>query len=459
MSSSTLTGVSPLCVPENILKRIFELTNQIRSQYKSPQVQFSKELSFIAGEHACNMSTKMVPFSHEGIQKRRALAPLAISFTENIALVTDTNDPGKDTVFQWISKSSSFSRMLANFTHTGVGCAESEDGGWYCTQVFATYKTRLTNKDRLLLTMRYVNRLRGERNLPGLTPSIAATAKLLFISKENSEALLSITPLSAKCMFQNCQEADFIADTFKEGDGDPLVQFFQMLRDSSEYLKFISREATDISFVMRRIAGGKVCFCLVLGKCTLAYRKIPSHHMSHPVSFRMMQLVNDYRAAHNKPPFQMTHQWCYVAEKHTISIMSRQGEIEVKSVIKRIEKQMPGSAVDCGAYILPLTHDPLRELMLMWISSSKSKALLLSDRNNFAFGLSLSESKFCYATRIIGDKPNAYTYNDSLIDEYGEIQSSDLVSQILPMTSESDVEDSDDELLDSDASTSFRLTG
>lgn len=444
------------CVPETILKGVFDLINQIRGEYHLNQLQFSKELSFLAGEHACNMSTLKVPYGHAGFVERMNAAPLAINFSENVCYLRNSENPCQDFIMKWVSKSSTKSRMLGSYTHTGIGVAESDDGEWYCTQIFATYRLKQNQKDMLLIIARLANRIRTRNQQLGLAISPVATSRLISKIEEHSDAIFALTPSSVKTMFINASESEYISESIDLSESpDYLTKFMQIVDEQSNYKRIIRKEYTDIGFARKRVSSNTVVCVIILAKCSKKYKKVPQLHMHYPFAWKCSLIVNDYRESHGLQPLTLSHQFSRIAEHYAKEMMNKVADLEISTITKRIEKKMTNSKVHCGIAIVPMSMDPIPELFLQWISIKKAReAILIENATYFGFGISVLDNKICYATRIIGNKPNptAATSMESM-DE----APSKTVEEPLYLTLTSD-EDEGEELYH-DASSSFHLTG
>lgn len=450
-NSVSKSSSSSLQLPEKILHRIFDLINQVRKEFDLYPLAFNKELSFLAGEHACNMSTNLTPYGHGGFQEREAHVPNATAFSENIALVPSSDDPAQNIVVAWLKKSKSFSRILSCFTHTGIGIAESEDGSWYCTQIFATFKVRLSYKDQFLLMARFINRFRFKSNLIPLAVSLSGAAKMIFAVNENSNFLNTLTRKQCQGLFYGCSSADFIIKKFTKSTNF-LNSFIDELSSSEDYLKMIEKpEYTDFIFTIHRKSETEADCVAVFGVCTPLQRSIPSVHSHFPEAYSCLQIINDYRIAHSIEPFELSHQWCTASIKHAKKMMTNVGEVEVRSLKKKILHRCPEDEVHCAACVIPNSFNPLRELLLIWISNPKTKALLLSTTlKHFGFGISILDGKFCYAVRVIGTKKMKVSQKSVVI------KSEPNTPQYLPIPSDDD--DTPDNL-NPDANLTFKLTG
>ncbi|OHS97782.1 hypothetical protein TRFO_09188 [Tritrichomonas foetus] len=447
MSKESLRASS---LPEKVLRRVYDLINEVRKEYELHMLTFSKELSFLAGEHACQMSTNKVPYGHDGFYERESQAPLATAFSENIAVVVNSEDPGQDIVVTWLKKSKPFSRILAGFTHTGIGVAESKDGLFYCCQILATYKVRLSYKDQFLLMSRYVNRVRSINNLTPLSISLSGAAIITYKCKVEPSFLSHLTNSICNSFFYKCSSAEFISETISNSSS--LIQaFIEKIQGNEDYLNLIKKEKfSEFIFAKHQVSENEIICIAIFGTPLHSSKIIPKIHFNYPSAYLCLQIVNDYRIVHSLVPFELSHQWCKAADKHSEKMMSSKGEIEIRSISKKLLQKLPEDNVHCAACVIPNSVDPLKELLLMWISNPKTKARLLSEAKHFGFAMSILNDKFCYVTRIIGTKKTKVFQGSKAI------RSDPNYIQYMTLTSE-EAESPDNATVD--AQLSFRLTG
>lgn len=440
-----------LVTPEQILKRIFELVNQVREQYNRAPLQFSKELSFLAGEHAINMSTKKVPYGHDGFDLRLKETPMAISFSENIAELSGSQDPAQEIVVNWLSSPSSFSRILSSFTHTGIGAAESEESKWYCCQIFATIKTKMSKKEQLLLVGRHINRIRMRKDLIPLSFSLTATSKLSQMLIESPENLSFFSSVKAKKLFPDCHECEYMLERVPNSP-DFLKSFFKILREKSNYSKGIKNESyTDLAFTTKLGSHDNVTCLLVLAECPSFYRKISKFDIHFPFAAKCLQLVNDYRLSHFMKELKLSHQWCRFAEKYANKMMNRESELDDQKIAHILKKFQPNCQITVAVNLIPNSIDPLRELLLVWISSYNSRLRLLSESTHFGFGIAILDNKLCYAIRIIGTNPD-----DNSEPPDSPTKKDPNTNQYLCITSDANFASPE---MSKNVSSTFRLTG
>ena len=391
--------------PDVVLKSIHNLVNQVREQYNKQKLVLDDQLSFLAGEHACKMSTRSIQVGHDGYDERFASVPTALAFSENVGEIPKSDEPGNDMLMYWITRNSSFSRILSDFTHTGIGASESDDGHWYCCQIFATFKEKPTAKEALLIAMRNVNKYRIQNGISPLAVSLTATHRLMQLARNSPEAFQGMTLTRAKQIFNDCESAEYIAERVP-AEGDPLKTFLADIKEHSNYRRAMRNdEYTDIAFFMKKFTKNEMYNCvLILGKCDPLYRPVPLIDVHYPHASRSLQIVNDYRESHQKGLFKISHRWCRFADLYAKKMMLHDCEFDAQKIHRRMIKCQPKIKVNIGSYFIPMSSDPIRELFLMWISSNNSKSVLLSDNTIYGFGISILNDKYIYAIRIIGNQ-------------------------------------------------------
>ncbi|EAY10150.1 hypothetical protein TVAG_088650 [Trichomonas vaginalis G3] len=407
-------NTGPLCQPDRVLRRLFELTNQARTEYGLPALNYSKELSFIAGEHAINMSKNSIPFGHYGYNSREAMAPTTLAFSENVATCEPNDDPGKTIILSWLRKPSSFSRIQGEYTHTGIGVAENANGSWFCTQILATIKSKLSKKESLLAVTRYVNCYRRKNSVKPLIVSITAASKLMNLKLSNPSLFNDLSTLIIKNTFDNCQEANYIFEKVHKGETSPVDEFIRIIRESKMYPKLILRDYTHVSFLIDNINENTYGCILLLGKCITHHQKIPKMYMGYPNASKMLMILNDYRSIKGMKPILLSLQWCEVAQRYCDKLRKEDIDMETKTITQKIHKISPNSKPNVGVFLTPWSQDPLQEIFLMWISNPTIKEIIISSEcNALGFGLSIEQYQSCYSARVIGYKE----FNGEMKDE------------------------------------------
>jgi uncharacterized protein YkwD len=121
---------------------IFQLINRERYKYRLSAFEWDDDLADVAENYSEQMAKSRF-FSHydkkgltvvdramkEGITQYRKIG-------ENLFYCLNCPDFESDSVKGWLKSPSHRRSIFDNFTATGIGIAESKDGGIYITQVF-----------------------------------------------------------------------------------------------------------------------------------------------------------------------------------------------------------------------------------------------------------------------------------------------------------------------------------
>lgn len=116
---------------------IFDLTNGERIDDGLSELEINEYLCEVARSHSRNMAEGSVSFGHDGFDERVDMVWGKIGagqIGENCAL---NWNGGEMAVTQWMNSSGHRENILTEeYTLIGVGVAQSEDGAYYCTQIF-----------------------------------------------------------------------------------------------------------------------------------------------------------------------------------------------------------------------------------------------------------------------------------------------------------------------------------
>jgi uncharacterized protein YkwD len=367
-------------------------------------------MSLMAGEHACRMSIQQIPFGHDDFDSRHCQVFGALAFSENVGRIERCQDPAQDLLVTWLSKATSFSRIIAAFTHTGVGAAENEDGVWFIVQVFATFKTVMHRKDQMIAVSRLVNAIRTAAGGTPLALSIIGCSRLkLFCERSRVDDPLSkVNDQNAKLFFEPCSSAKAIIENLPASAG-AFNRFLEILAKGEPYLSTLQTAGfIEVAFTRRdpKKQQTNVTFCVLLATAEDVYYPLSEfHHINFPHALRCINLVNDYRMAHGKKVLDLSRSWSKAADQQCQKMANRQIEIEGRSLIRAIKWKDPDSEVSFRVDVIAMTHDPLPELLLYWIADRKGKAKVLGDFRHFAFGMAVADDKVCYAIRLLGTIP------------------------------------------------------
>ncbi len=125
--------------------QVFVLVNTIRAYRNLPVLVMDEQLRRVARRHSQDMRSRRY-FDHkspEGLLPWDRARAARIEFSavgENIALNVGTDDPAGYAVKGWLDSPAHRAILLDEdeygWTHTGVGVAISERGGYYFTQLF-----------------------------------------------------------------------------------------------------------------------------------------------------------------------------------------------------------------------------------------------------------------------------------------------------------------------------------
>ncbi len=122
-----------------IENQVHDLINQHRKDQGLEPLKWSKTIAKESRGHSENMADGSVEFSHDGFSDRAANIEDEMGGTvvgENVAMNWGYDDPAQVAVTGWIGSPGHKANLEGDFTHTGVGVAQSEDGHWYLTQIF-----------------------------------------------------------------------------------------------------------------------------------------------------------------------------------------------------------------------------------------------------------------------------------------------------------------------------------
>jgi uncharacterized protein YkwD len=121
----------------SIEKDILRYTNEFRQSKGKSALIMEDVINEQAKKHAMNMAKGKTPFGHQGFQDRVKAVKAETGFlsaaAENVAY---GNMTAKEVVQGWIKSPTHRKNLLGNYTHIGIGVAESKNGRLYFTQLF-----------------------------------------------------------------------------------------------------------------------------------------------------------------------------------------------------------------------------------------------------------------------------------------------------------------------------------
>jgi uncharacterized protein YkwD len=381
-----------------VIRRVLKVLSEVRREFSLDPLEELQELSILAGKDACRMAAKDIPFGHDDINERQSAFPLALAYSENIALTPACADPGAETIMNWMGVSTTRSRMLSQFTHTGVGVAESQDGSWYVTQIYITLKSAYSEGDRVLLMLRFINHLRRQAELPPLSISLLATMRLREAPIHNP----GFTPKDPIVDFST-YELQMLRFERKFKARNDMQQVFDEYLQRRDFVKMAKgAQYAELAFARRIGPGNLISIAVLLGRGGSVEPGVRARHLRYPAAAVMLDLVNAYRADRKLPPLALSHRWCTAAERHLETVLAQGEELQVRSLRTRITEQLSGTDVQAGAALLPRSADPLPELFLIWITNKVGEGQITGNATHFAFALGGVRGGACAALRVVG---------------------------------------------------------
>lgn len=118
---------------------IFNQINDYRASKGLKPMVWNNEVAKQAREHSLNMAKKIVPFGHQGIEKRAKALSDSVRSTgtgENVGWVMSRNNPHGKVIEAWIKSQKHRDNIEGNFSMTGIGISVSSSGEYYFTQDF-----------------------------------------------------------------------------------------------------------------------------------------------------------------------------------------------------------------------------------------------------------------------------------------------------------------------------------
>ena len=118
-------------------KEIFKLVNEHRNKLGKNSLKWHDQATVESQDHSQDMASFRVPFGHLGDSLRfsriQSRDPDDISkFGENVA----QNSTAFRAFNAWLRSPGHRFNIEGNWTHTGIGAAQSANGSWYFTQIF-----------------------------------------------------------------------------------------------------------------------------------------------------------------------------------------------------------------------------------------------------------------------------------------------------------------------------------
>ena len=119
-------------------QRTHDLVNDYRETQGLSRLEWSPVVAGISLSHSTDMANG-APFSHDGFEERADAISSRIEIRavgENLATNFGFSDPVQTAVDGWIQSPGHHANMVGDYTHSGVGVAQSSDGSFFITQMF-----------------------------------------------------------------------------------------------------------------------------------------------------------------------------------------------------------------------------------------------------------------------------------------------------------------------------------
>ncbi|NJL87971.1 MAG: CAP domain-containing protein [Leptolyngbyaceae cyanobacterium SM1_1_3] len=117
---------------------IYQQVNEFRRSQGLEPLALESVISVQANQHSETMAQSS-SLSHDGFEQRintiRQSLPLR-SAAENVAFNSGFNNPAEQAVEGWKNSPGHRQNMLGNFSKTGIGISQNEQGEYYFTQIF-----------------------------------------------------------------------------------------------------------------------------------------------------------------------------------------------------------------------------------------------------------------------------------------------------------------------------------
>jgi uncharacterized protein YkwD len=128
----------PQDFPE-LIENIHQQVNEFRQAQGRRALRLNSIISAQARQHSLEMARKGSAINHKGFGDRLKRIGEKLSFragAENIASSTGYENPVRTAVEGWKTSPGHRKNMLGDFTLTGIGIAQSEQGSYFITQIF-----------------------------------------------------------------------------------------------------------------------------------------------------------------------------------------------------------------------------------------------------------------------------------------------------------------------------------
>jgi uncharacterized protein YkwD len=137
-----MAGAPPAAKDEQyseLVNRVHRQVSEFRRAHGLKPLTLDPRISAEAREHSAEMARSGKTISHRGFNQRlediRKKIPYRAA-AENVAAAAGHEDPARTVVEGWKNSLEHRKNMLGNFSVTGIGVAESNNGTYFFTQIF-----------------------------------------------------------------------------------------------------------------------------------------------------------------------------------------------------------------------------------------------------------------------------------------------------------------------------------
>ena len=123
----------------DLVDRVHRQVNEFRRYHGLKPLTLDPTISAQAREHSADMARSGSTISHRGFNRRLENIRKQIPYraaAENVGSVVGYENPARAAVEDWKNSPEHRKNMLGNFSLTGIGIAQSKDGGYFFTQIF-----------------------------------------------------------------------------------------------------------------------------------------------------------------------------------------------------------------------------------------------------------------------------------------------------------------------------------
>jgi uncharacterized protein YkwD len=122
-----------------LAETIHQQVNDFRRAHGLQPLRFESIISAQARQHSLAMVSRGNAISHAGFEERLKKIGEKLPYragAENVAAIAGYENPARTAVEGWKTSPGHRKNMLGDFTLTGIGIAQSDQGKYFITQIF-----------------------------------------------------------------------------------------------------------------------------------------------------------------------------------------------------------------------------------------------------------------------------------------------------------------------------------